>query len=207
MKLWAILVAAATAGALALATPASAQVSEEQRDRAREMGEMIEQLMTDLEARSTNFPEVLQALAEGRASIEQADETVNQLIAQLTEITDAMEDGKEFDQAIDDYRNETTKLIAEAEGSGNEAMKSIIPNLRETLAGLEADDEARARTVIDARNVIALLEDNREAIAFFIRAGEVQKAAELISANVDEFTDLVARGREVANSLIEAANP
>ena len=198
---------AACFAACLAAAPAAAQVTGDQRERAIQMGEQIEQLMVDLEQRAAGFPEILQALAEGRANIEQADETVNQLIDQLKQVTDAMEDGTDFDQAIDDYKDETTTLIAEAEASDNPAIRSVIPDLRATLEGLNGDDRDRAQTVIEARNVIAALEDNREAISFFIRAGQVQRAAELISTNVAEFGDIVERGKIVANGLIEAANP
>jgi nitrogen fixation/metabolism regulation signal transduction histidine kinase len=198
---------AIVAATLFIAGAATAQTPTENRERARAMAEDIEQLMIDLEERAAGFPDVLAALAEGRASIEKADETVSQLIDQLTAVTDAMEDGSEFDQAIDAYKDTTIDLIAEAEASGNDAIRAVLPDLRQTLDGLNADDRSRAQTVIEARNVIAELEDNREAIAFFVKAGEVQRAAELISANVDEFGTIVERGKRVANGLIRAANP
>ncbi len=177
------------------------------RAEAVERAEQIDALMTDLEARAASFPEVLDALRQGRANIEQADETVAQLIDRLTEVTDAMEDDSEFDNAIDGYREETQSLIDQAEGSDNDAIRGVIPTLRDTLRSLDSDDRSRAETVIEARNVIAALEENREAIAFFIRAGEVTRAAELISTNVVEFGDIVQRGRDVATGIIDAATP
>ena len=83
----------------------------------------------------------------------------------------------------------------------------LIPDLQETLTGLESDDEQRSKTVVDARNLIRTLEENKETISFFIRAGEVQKAAEMISANVGDFANIVERGKAVADGLLEAANP
>ncbi|WP_121633639.1 hypothetical protein [Tropicibacter alexandrii] len=179
----------------------------DRRAEAVQRAEQIDALMTDLEARAASFPEVLEALRQGRANIEQADETVAQLIARLTEVTDAMEDDSEFDNAIDGYREETQSLIDQAEASDNDAIRGVIPTLRDTLRSLDSDDRSRAETVIEARNVIAALEENREAIAFFIRAGEVTRAAELISTNVAEFGDIVARGRAVATGIISAATP
>lgn len=181
--------------------------SAEERDAARLMAEEISVLMTDLEARAEGFPAVLEALAEGKANIEQADETVDELISQLNRVTDEMDDNSEFDQAIDDFKTSTTELISEAEASTNEAIRGLIPDLQETLTGLESDDEQRSKTVVDARNLIRTLEENKETISFFIRAGEVQKAAEMISANVGDFANIVERGKAVADGLLEAANP
>lgn len=194
-------------GAITLAGTALAQGANGERERAAEMGREIEALMVALEERSAEFPQVLVALEKGQATIEQADETVNQLIEQLRSVTDAMEDESEFDKAIDSYKVSTTELIAEAEASDNEAIRGVLPQLRETLDGLNRDDEDRAQTVIEARNVIAQLEENREAIAFFIRAGAVQEAATLISENIADFGDIVDRGKVVASGLINAANP
>lgn len=193
--------------ALALAGAASAQGTNEERERAAEMGREIEELMIALEERSAEFPQVLDALAEGKATIEQADETVSQLIEQLQSVTDTMEDDSEFDKAIDSYKVSTTELIAKAEASDNEAIRGVLPRLRQILKNLNRDDQERAQTVIEARNVIAQLEENREAIAFFIRAGAVQEAANLISENIADFGEIVDRGKVVASGLINAANP
>lgn len=186
---------------------AGAQVPQSERDRAAEMAQQISTLMVDLEARAQEFPGVLEQLRQGQIEIDMADQTVADLIAQLTEVTNAMEDDTEFDNSIDAYKDSTVALIAEAEASPNAAIKATIPALRATLASLEADDASRQQTVIDARNVIADLKENREAIAFFIRAGQVQMAAELIAANVADFSGIVERGRAIADGLIQAANP
>jgi len=182
-------------------------VSTAERDQARVMAEEIAALMADLETRAAEFPDVLTQLEEGQIAIEQADQTVADLIQRLTEVTDAMEDGKPFAEAIDNYKDITVQLIAEAEGSDNEAIRGAVSGLRTTLEGLEQDDADRQSTVVDARNAIAQLEENREAIAFFIRAGQVQEAAALIAGEVDGFQDIVARGQAIADSLIDAATP
>jgi DNA repair exonuclease SbcCD ATPase subunit len=177
-----------------------------ERDNAVLIASEVESLMTDLEARAQEFPEVLRQLAEGTARAEDAENAVAALIERLTEVTDTMEDGSRFDNAIDKYKMATTDLIAEAEASPNDLIKEMVPSLRETLSQLEQDDQDRNQTVVEARNVIDQLKKNKEAIVFFIKAGEVQRGAALIEQNVAEFDSIVSRARGVANSLIEAAN-
>lgn len=176
------------------------------RDNAVLIASEVDSLMTDLEERAKEFPQVLEDLAEGRARAEDAENAVTSLIERLTEVTDTMEDNSEFDNAIDDYKEATTALIAEAEASPNDLIKEMVPSLRETLQQLEQDDQERNQTVVEARNVIAQLRENQEAIVFFIKAGEIQRGATLIQENVAEFDSIVSRARGVANSLIEAAN-
>ena len=98
-------------------------------------------------------------------------------------------------------------MIAEADASNNQIIKDEIPNLEATLEGLDADDEQRARTVIEARNLIRTLEENREAIAFFIKADRVQRAADLIRANVVDFSEIIDGGKLLASSLLDEASP
>lgn len=195
------------AATLLMTTPTFSQVSSNDRDTARTVATEVAALMADLEARAEGFPDVLEQLRQGQIAIEQADETVAQLIQQLTEATNAMQDGSAFDNSIDGFKETVTGLISESEASPNEAIRSASAGLRTSLIRLEADDESRRRTVVEARNVIAELEENRTAIAFFIRAGQVQQAAALIGESVAEYADIVARGQAVADSLIEAANP
>lgn len=183
-----------------------AQDGHSSRENAVMIAKEVESLMTDLEARAADFPEVLAALADGQARIEDAEATVASLIERLTEVTDTMQDGSEFDNAIDDYKAATVDLIARGEASENDAIRSMVPSLRTTLEQLEKDDQNRNQTVVEARNVIQQLRDNQEAIAFFIEAGEVQRGAALIAENVAQFDNIVDRARGVANSLIEAAN-
>jgi DNA repair exonuclease SbcCD ATPase subunit len=175
--------------------------------RVQEIAAEIDSLMKTLAARTEEYPAFIAELQDGLVTIEQADERVDQLIAELKSATDGMEDGTALDNAIDDYKTATSDLIAEATASNNTAIKSAIPALEETLAGLEEDDASRAATVIKARNLIRTLETDKEAISFFIRANQVQRAAALISANIDEFEEIVANGQELATKLMGSINP
>lgn len=188
-----------------LPTAGLAQPSEE--DRIRQIAERLDQVLGALEERNAAHSDFVAQLQQGLVNIEQADERVQELIDQLTQATDNMQDGSEIDTAIDDYKGVLTGLIAEAEASNNDAIKAAIPELREDLATLEAQDGTRAGTVIEARNLIRALEQDREAIAFFIRANQAQRAAALISANIDEFVQIVADGKELAASLMGTINP
>lgn len=186
---------------------AFAQSETPEQQKVRVISEEIAALMTDLEQRAASYPETIQQLEQGQIKIEQANETVQGLIGRLNEITGNMEDGKEFDQAIKAYIKNTTDLIAEAQGSNNDAMKSAIPNLQKTLDNLKQDDAERAQTVVEARNLIRELERNKETLAFFVKVGEVQKAAELIRTTVGEFKDIVVRGKQLASRLAQPTNP
>ncbi len=176
------------------------------RDTAVLVASEVEGLMIDLEARAQEFPAVLEELAAGRARVEDAENAVASLIERLEEVTDTMEDGSDFDNAIDEYKDATVGLIAEAEASSNDIIREMVPSLKATLDQLEQDDQERNQTVVEARNVIAQLRESQAAIVFFIRAGEVQRGAALIQENVAEFDSIVSRARGVANSLIETAN-
>lgn len=184
-----------------------AESSIEEEARVNDMAEQLQMVMSGLEERAEGYPPFIEDLKNGLVTIEQADEQVAALIAQLIEATDQMDDESEFDAAIDAYKAANVELIAEADASGNDAMKSGIPDLKASLARLEAADQNRNETVIEARNVIRSLEQNREALSFFIRAGQVQRAIELIETNVIEFSEIVENGKELAGGLVSAANP
>ena len=184
-----------------------AQVAETEQERVRLMAEQISTVMSSLEERAAGYPKFIQDLQAGLVSIEQADEEVAKLIQQLTDATDKMEDGGEFDASIKAYKDATTALIAQAEASNNDAIKASVPDLQKTLEGLGKSDEERTATVIEARNLIRSLEQNREAIAFFIKANQVQRASQLISDNVAEFTTIIENGKSLAAGLTDVANP
>lgn len=186
---------------------ATAQPTPSEKARVAEMANSIAELMSSLEQRAQDYPVFLDQLEQGLVDIEQADATVAELIDQLQMATQEMEDGSDFDTAIDDYKQQTTALIAEAEASNNKIIKAEVPNLQAVLDGLQEDDEARARTVIEARNLIRTLEENREAIAFFIKADSVQQAAELIRANVVDFSEIIDSGKDVASRLLDETSP
>lgn len=186
---------------------ALAQPTPSEKERVAEMAGAISELMTSLEQRAADYPAFLDQLEQGLVDIEQADATVAELIDNLRNATAQMEDGSDFDMAIDDYKAQTTELIAEAEASNNAIIKGEVANLQEVLDGLEEDDQARARTVIEARNLIRTLEENREAIAFFIKADSVQRAAELIRANVVDFSEIIDSGKTVASRLLDETSP
>lgn len=190
-----------------IAVPAIAQQSSAEEARVKTLAAQLELVMSGLEERAEAYPAFVQELQAGLVTIERADEEVGELIAQLIAATDQMDDKSDFDTAIDEYRSATVDLIAEAEASNNDDYKSIIPDLEAILEELNASDERRAETVIEARNLIRSLEQNREAIEFFIRAGQVQRAAALIEANVDEFVEIVENGKALTGSITPAANP
>ncbi len=175
-------------------------------DKVKKMSAEISLLMTDMQERSKKYPDVMQKLLKGQASLEQADETVSTLIKELTEIADKMADGSDFDNAIDEYVGSTISLIGDAQSSNNEQIKALLPSLNSTKETLEGSDARRAEAVILARTAVRELEKNREAIVFFIKAGAVTEAAQIISENIDEFENIVARAQAVAEGLIEGTN-
>lgn len=187
--------------------PAFAQAPSAEAARVKEIAANLEFVLLALEERAASYPELIVELQAGLVTIERADEEVGELIAQLIAATNQMDDQSDFDAAIDEYRDATVSLIAEAEGSNNEDIKAGIPDLEATLKELNVADEERAETVIEARNLIRSLEQNREAIAFFIKAGQLQRATALITENVAEFDKLVEAGKALANSLTRPANP
>ena len=194
----------ATSGAFAQEAP---EVGSE-RDRVSTLAAQIATVMQGLEDRAeTTYPQFITDLQDGVATIEQADEQVAELISQLQIATDQMDDNSEFDTAIDDYKAATVALIAQAEASPLEVVKSAIPDLEVALSELEASDQRRAETVVEARNLIRVLEQNREAIAFFIKANQVQRATDVIQSNLDEFEQIVDDGKNLASDLMDAANP
>jgi hypothetical protein len=195
------------AGVLFYGLSAVAQVVDSEQERVRMMAEQIATVMNSLEDRAAGYPKFIEDLQAGLVTIEQADEEVAKLIQQLTDATDKMEDGGEFDASIDAYKDATTALLAQAEASNNDAIKASIPDLEGTLDNLGKSDEARTQTVIEARNLVRSLEQNREAIAFFIKANQVQRASQLISDNVVEFNTIIESGKTLASGLTEAANP
>jgi len=186
---------------------AIAQVAVSEQERVRMMAEQLSTVMSSLEERTAGYPKFIKDLQAGLVTIEKADEEVAKLIQQLTDATDEMQDGSDLDSSIDAYKDATTLLIAQAEASNNNAIKASIPDLKVTLDNLGESDEKRAATVIEARNLIRSLEQNREAIAFFIKANQVQRASQLISDNVAEFTTIIENGKTLAAGLNEAANP
>lgn len=197
----------AITGLMFAASPLHAQVAQTEKERVTVMAERLATVMNGLEQRAESYPTFINDLKKGLVTIEQADERVASLIDQLRQATDQMDDKSELDQAIDDYSSATVDLIAEASASNNTVIKEAIPGLETSLAELRAADDKRAETVIAARNLIRSLEQNREAIAFFIKADQVQRASELIVANVADFSRIVEDGKALADGLIAPANP
>ena len=175
----------------------SAQVEVEQ------MAGQLKALMEQLSTRTEEFPPFIAELEQGLVNIEQAQERVAGLIANLEEAIKQMEDDSAFDQAIDAYKVQTLALIAEAEASNNDAIKLAIAGLQETLDGLEADDRKRSATVVEARNLLRTLEQNDEALVFFMKADQVQLAAQSIRANLDEFASILENGKVLAESILD----
>lgn len=196
-----------TAAFLALSASTTALVAQDTAATADEQiataAATIQDLVTQLTARAEGYPDFVAELQEGLVTIEQADEQVRELIASLTEATTQLEDGSDVDNAIDDYLAVTRDLIAEADGSTNEAIRGAIPGLEATAEDLIASDRSRGELVIEARNLIRTLEQDQEALAFFIRANQVQQAAEMIAGNIEEFGRLVENGNTLASSLLE----
>lgn len=162
----------------------------------------IETLVTQLQTRTEGYPAFIAELQEGLVTIEQADERVAELIASLRQATTQLEDDSEVDRAIDDYLAETEALIAEADGSDIQMIRDRIPALRDTAAALHASDQARAEMVIEARNLIRTLEQDQEALAFLVRANQVQQAAALIAANLSEFNEILDAGTSLSTLLL-----
>ena len=173
------------------------------RDQVKEMAVEIKDLMEKLRTRTEALPPLLEKLEQGLENINKAQEHVAGLIANLEEATTHMEDESAFDLAIDNYKGETLDLIAEAKASNNDVIKRAIPGLQKTLAGLEKDDQDRSTTVAEARNLIRTLEKNDEALVFFIKANQVQLAAESIRENIGKFSEIVKNGSALAESLLE----
>ncbi len=199
--------AALAAGIMLFANFSFAQVAETEQERVRIMAEEIAKYMTSLETQAAGYPEVFKQLKDGLLTIQQADAEVAKLIQLLNDATTKMEDGGEFGESIAAYRDATIALIAEAEASTNDSIKAAVPDLQKTLEALEQSDETRNATVIEARNLIRSLEQNREAIAFFIKANQVQKASQLIAENVGDFALIIENGKSLAAGLTDVANP
>ena len=172
------------------------------QERVAEAATQIEILIGTLRERSAAYPEFITDLQEGLLTIEQADERVQELIALLTEATDRMQDTSDIATAIDDYSDATQQLISEAEASTNETIRATVPALTATLENLQNTDRDRAEMVIEARNLIRELEADQEALAFLIRANQVQQAADLIADNVAEFAGLLDTGQALTETLL-----
>lgn len=189
-----------------LSNIAQAQSANDQA-RISEMAEKIKLVMGQLEERSAKYPKFIEDLQDGLVTIEQADSQVAALLEQLRVVTEQMDDQSEFDKTIDDYKSVIEKLIGEAEASNIDAIRATVDSLQRTLAKVNEADSKRGETVIEARNLIRALEVSRDALSFFVRAGQVQRASELLAQNVLEFSDIVANGKELAGGLVSAANP
>lgn len=178
----------------------------EAKSNVEAMAGQIQELMDQLSQRNEEFPPFIKELEDGLVTIEQAQEKVDILINDLREATDKLQDGSDFDKAIDAYKEETVALIAQAEASNNEAIKGAIPELTVILQSLEDDDKKRSATVVEARNLLRTLERNDEALVFFIKAKQVKLAAKAISENVADFEAIVENGKVIAQSLLDGAS-
>ena len=185
-----------------LASHSLAQVEGAPEDEIAAAAATIETLVVQLQTRREGYSEFIEELQEGLVTFEQADERVAELIASLRDATAQLEDESEVDRAIDNYLTTTEALIAEADGSDIQIIRDTIPTLRDTAADLRASDQSRAAMVIEARNLIRTLERDQAAIAFLIRANQLQQAAALISANLSEFGEILTAGTSLSTSLL-----
>lgn len=187
-------------GSLTL-TPVMAQ-SANSSDKLRVIAEKIEVLMKEMAKKAADDEKLAKELAERKANIKQADQNISNMIARLSELTKNMDDKSSFRIAIKDFEKETLDLIAQAESSNDDAMKSGIPQLRQTLNKLKAADDLRSTKVQEARAVIRNLEDNKTRIVFFYKAGQLQKAADQLLANAKAYASIVDGARSLADSVI-----
>jgi len=205
----AILIAVVASNPIASAqTTAETSAQEPTRqEKAREVAQRVDLLMQTMQTQAEGYPDTLERLRLGQETIQKADETVSEMIDRLKTMADEMEDESEFAVSIDAFENEAQQLIAEAEASNNAKIKELLPTLTEDRDSLRDSDQRRSRTVVEARNLIRDLEDNRSTIAFYIKANALSEAADLIAASVTDFEGIVAEGRQLADELIEASNP
>lgn len=201
-----LLLAAMIGACVLLAAPVAAQAQNED-SRIVEITKQIDELLSEMQAQSEQFPGVLEAIRAEREKIEKADETIVAMIDRLKQITKRMDDDSEFRSEMEAVEKEITALIAEGEASNDDVVKQLLPNLRGKLGELQKAESLRSSTIIEAHNVVRELEDNRKRLSYFIRAGAVTRAVDHITVNVGQFAAIVRKGKQVTRSLLEASSP
>ncbi|KAA5598227.1 hypothetical protein [Blastochloris sulfoviridis] len=172
-----------------------------------EISKQVDELLAAMEAQSKQFPAVLAAIKAKRENIEKADETVTAMIERLKQVTESMDDKSTFRAEMASIEQAISSLIDEARASNDDVIKATLPNLERKLGELRAAEALRGSTIIEARNVIRELEDNKTRLKFLIRAGEVVRAIDMIVANVGEFAKIVEKGKMVTRGLLDASSP
>lgn len=173
--------------------------------RIAEVSAQVQQFMADLQERNADLPNTVEALRESRQRVEQADETVAQMIADLTEMTNRMDVESDFRAEIVSFEGTMLDLIAELEVSGDEVLVGAVPAMRKRYDRLRGIDERRANAVIEARAIIRDLEENRERIRLLLQIGEIDRALEAMDSTVAGFEDVLAKANELASAAVDVA--
>lgn len=198
----------AKVGAVLLATlvgPSNAAAQGLDDARIAEVSQQVQQFMVDLQERNASLPDTVTALRESRERVEQADETVTQMIADLTEMTDRMDVESDFRQEIVNFDGTLLDLIAQLEVSGDEVLEAAVPGMRARYDRLRGIDQRRANAVIEARTIIRDLEENRDRIKLLLQIGEIDRALEAMDSTVSGFEDVIAQANELASAAVEVS--
>ncbi len=187
--------------AFAVTTAATAQEKNTQ-DKLRDVATKIDALMAEMAKKAEDDKELAKAIAQRKVNIQQAEQRVTDLIARLTELTKNMDDGSELASGLKEFEKQSVDLIAYAEASNDDKIKTRVPNLRETLGKLKSTEGLRSSKVQEARALIRTFEDDKTRIVFFYKADQLQAAADQLSASVNSYAAIVDGAKAVAGAVL-----
>jgi hypothetical protein len=176
--------------------------AQEKKDKLREVAVRIDALMAEMAKKAEADKDLAKLIAERRANIQQAEQNVTGMIARLTELTKNMDDDSVLRSALKEFEKESLDLIAYAEASNDDKIKGGIPSLRDTLNKLKTTEGLRSGKVQEARALIRSLEDDKTRIVFFYKAGQLQAAADQLSASVTSYASIVDGAKAVAGAVL-----
>lgn len=177
-------------------------IAQEKKDKLREVALKIDALMAEMAKKADADKDLAKSIAERKANIQQAEQNVTGMIGRLTELTKNMDDDSVLRSALKDFEKESLDLIAYAEASNDDKIKGGIPGLRETLNKLKTTEGLRSGKVQEARALIRALEDDKTRIVFFYKAGQLQAAADQLSASVTSYASIVDGAKAISSTVL-----
>lgn len=173
--------------------------------RIQEVSRQVQQFMVDLQERNASLPDTVAAIRESRERVEEADQTVTVMIADLTEMTERMDVNSDFRQEIVNFDGTLIDLIAELEVSGDEVLIGAVPDMKQRYDRLREIDKRRASAVIEARAIIRDLEESRDRIKLLIQIGEIDRALEAMDRTVGGFEDVLAQANDIVSEAVNVS--
>ncbi len=182
----------------------NAETQQPSTDRLKDLNTKIGVLLTQMDERAKNYPQIIDELRQRRAGIEKAGEEVQKMLNDLKQMTDQMDVNSDYHSELNAFENHTSDMIATVEARDDPKLETIVKSLDEALKKLQSIDRRRAAAVIQAHNIIRALEDQQEILVLIRQVGHIEAAVEIFESSLGEYENIVSTAQGIQADMTAA---